>query len=121
MAEERKKARELNEEIRYIMYAVFKVRPGTLPEDRGAVAVEVDELLEQYAAKGVVTRGTYDVSGYRADADLLLWLVSESPDALQECYAAFRRTALGASTEPVWSVMGLHRPAEFNRSHIPAY
>ncbi|MDQ1726611.1 MAG: hypothetical protein QOK14_656, partial [Frankiaceae bacterium] len=55
MAEDRKSARELNDEIRYIMYAGFRVRPGVLGEDRAAVAVEVEDVLEQYAAKGVVT------------------------------------------------------------------
>ncbi len=121
MAADGKSARELNEEIRYTLYSVFRVRPGVLGEDRSAVAAEVTDVLEQHAAKGVVTRGSYDVSGYRADADVMLWLVSESPDALQECYGAVRRTRLGSALEPVWSAMGLHRPAEFNRSHIPAY
>src|SRR5690606_37937175 len=32
-----------------------------------------------------------------------------------------RRTRLGRAMEPVWSNMALHRPAEFNRSHIPAF
>ena len=40
---------------------------------------------------------------------------------LQEAYARFRRTALGAACEPVWSQMALHRPAEFNKSHVPAF
>ncbi|MFO7253089.1 MAG: chlorite dismutase family protein, partial [Actinomycetes bacterium] len=40
---------------------------------------------------------------------------------LQEVYGRFRRTRLGRASEPVWSVVGLHRPAEFNRSHIPAF
>ena len=31
------------------------------------------------------------------------------------------RTALGAACEPVWSVLALHRPAEFNKGHIPAF
>src|SRR5690606_30447306 len=36
-------------------------------------------------------------------------------------YADFRRTALGRAGTPVWSVVGLHRPAEFNRGHVPAF
>ena len=116
------KARELNNEIRYVMYSVFKARPGTLPAaDRTAAVAEVEHLLEQSAAKGLVTRGTYEISGFRADADLLLWWVSPNPEDLQEVYSRFRQTALGRATEPVWSSMGLHRPAEFNKNHIPAY
>jgi chlorite dismutase len=86
-----------------------------------AVATEVQELLDQLAAKDVVVRGTYDVSGLRADADLLVWWHAETSDALQEAYNRFRRTTLGAHMAPVWSQMALHRPAEFNKSHVPAF
>ena len=68
-----------------------------------------------------MVRGTYDVSGLRADADLMVWWHAASADDLQEAYARFRRTALGRSLGPVWSVLALHRPAEFNKSHVPAF
>ena len=73
------------------------------------------------AGKDVVVRGTYDVAGFRADADLMVWWHASSADALQEAYTRLRRTALGRHLDPVWSQMALHRPAEFNRSHIPAF
>ncbi len=114
------KARDLNEQIRYTMWSVFRVRDA-LPEARDALATEVAEVLEQAAGKGVVTRGAYDVSGFRADADYMLWWIAPTSDDLQDVYARFRRTALGRASEPVWSVMALHRPAEFNKSHIPAF
>jgi chlorite dismutase len=69
----------------------------------------------------VVTRGCYDVQGLRADADYMFWWTAESPDDLQEMYARFRRSGLGRASEPVWSAMALHRPAEFNKSHVPAF
>lgn len=115
-----KQARDLNALVRYTMWSVFRVT-GSLPEDRETLAAEVDALLEQAAAKGVVTRGAYDVSGLRADADLMLWWVAPTPDDLQEVYQRFRRTALGRACAPVWSSMALHRPAEFNKSHVPAF
>ncbi|WP_035794135.1 hydrogen peroxide-dependent heme synthase [Kitasatospora mediocidica] len=116
----KKKARDLNEVIRYTMWSVFKLKDA-LPEDRSGLAAEVDELFEQLAAKDVTVRGTYDVSGLRADADLLIWWHAENSDDLQEAYNRFRRTGLGRRLEPVWSNMALHRPAEFNKSHIPAF
>ncbi|MFE1320995.1 hydrogen peroxide-dependent heme synthase [Kitasatospora phosalacinea] len=116
----KKKARDLNQVIRYTMWSVFKLKDA-LPEDRTALAAEVDALFEQLAAKDVVVRGTYDVSGLRADADLLVWWHAEDSDDLQEAYNRFRRTSLGRHLEPVWSNMALHRPAEFNKSHIPAF
>ncbi|MDI2125122.1 hydrogen peroxide-dependent heme synthase [Yinghuangia seranimata] len=116
----RRKARDLNEVIRYTMWSVFRLR-GPLPDDRLAMATEVDALFERLLDKDVVVRGTYDVSGLRADADVMVWWHAESSDELQEAYNLFRRTALGRLLEPVWSNMALHRPAEFNKSHIPAF
>lgn len=114
------KARELNELIRYTMWSVFRVRD--LPDGgRRAVADEVDTLVSQLGDKDVTTRGTYDVSGFRADADYMIWWVAPSSDDLQEAYARFRRTALGRASEAVFSAMALHRPAEFNKSHVPAF
>ena len=114
------KARDINEMIRYTMWSVFRVRDA-LPADRAGAAAEVDELFEQLGAKDVVVRGVYDVAGLRSDADLMVWWHAESSDDLQEAYQRFRRTALGAACEPVWSTMALHRPAEFNKGHVPAF
>ncbi|WP_061291997.1 hydrogen peroxide-dependent heme synthase [Herbidospora cretacea] len=116
----RLKARDLNNVIRYTMWSVFRLREG-LPAERDAVAEEVRELLDQLAGKDVVTRGAYDVAGFRADADFMFWWHAPAPEDLQDAYARFRRTALGRASEPVWSAMALHRPAEFNKSHIPAF
>ncbi len=71
--------------------------------------------------RGVVVRGLYDVAGLRADA-FMIWTHAERVEALQATYADFRRTTtLGRACSPVWSSVALHRPAEFNKSHIPAF
>ncbi len=114
------KARDLNQVLRYTMWSVFRAR-DELPADRADAAAEVDALFEQLAAKDVVVRGVYDVAGLRADADLMVWWHAPSSDDLQEAYQRFRRTAVGAACEPVWSQLALHRPAEFNKSHVPAF
>jgi peroxiredoxin len=111
---------ELNATIRYTMWSVFRAS-SPLPALRDELAGEVDGLFEQLAGKDVTIRGTYDVSGLRADADIMVWWHSGSSDALQDAYGLFRRTALGRHLAPVWSQMALHRPAEFNRSHLPAF
>ena len=116
-----KQARELNDVIRYTAWSVFRVARPIGEGDRPALAAEVTELFEQLAAKDVTVRGTYDVSALRADADLMIWWHASSADALQEAYGRFRRTLLGGHLEAVWSSMALHRPAEFNKSHIPAF
>jgi chlorite dismutase len=113
--------RELNETVRYTMWSVFRAATPLPAEPREALAGEVDALFEQIAAKGVVVRGTYDVSALRADADLMIWWHAPTADALQEAYGRLRRTRLGTHLAPVWSNMALHRPAEFNKSHVPAF
>jgi len=124
-AGERPRARDLNELIRYTMWSVFRVRDAAALDagqpGREVLAAELEALLDQAAGKGVVTRGCYDVQGLRADADYMLWWIAPDSDDLQELYARFRRTRLGRASEPVWSVMALHRPAEFNKSHVPAF
>jgi len=116
----RPKARDLNQVIRYTMWSVFEATQP-VPGDRDDLAGEVEELLEQAAGKDVVTRGLYDVAGFRADADYMFWWHAPTAEDLQDVYSRFRRTQLGRHSRPVWSAMALHRPAEFNKSHIPAF
>ncbi|MBM7075950.1 MULTISPECIES: hydrogen peroxide-dependent heme synthase [Micromonospora] len=112
--------RELNATVRYTMWSVYRAT-GTLPALRENVTGEVESLFEELAGKDVVVRGMYDVAGLRADADVMIWWHSSSSDALQDAYLRLRRTTLGRALTPVWSQLALHRPAEFNKSHIPAF
>ncbi len=113
--------REINDTIRYAMWSVFAVAEPIGDSDRDAMSVEVEELFAKLGAEDVVVRGTYDVAGLRADADVMVWWHAATIEALQEAYHALLRTAWGSHLEPVWSVAALHRPAEFNKSHIPAF
>lgn len=113
--------REINESIRYAMWSVFAVEHRLGDADRGALAAEVEDLMAGLAADGVAVRGAYDLAGLRADADLMIWWHAPDPAALQRAYKALLRTQLGAHLRPVWSNLALHRPAEFNKSHIPAF
>jgi chlorite dismutase len=119
-----KLAKDLNESIRYTMWSVFHLRDRlddpAHEADREVEAREVEKLFEEMADQ-VTVRGVYDVSALRADAEVLLWTHAESTDLLQQLYHRFRRTAFGRRLDPVWSQVALHRPAEFNRSHIPAF
>ncbi|WP_033291607.1 hydrogen peroxide-dependent heme synthase [Amycolatopsis jejuensis] len=112
---------ELNDTIRYTTWSVFRIEPGKLGDDRGAAGRETAEYLDGLEAKGVVVRGVYDVSGLRADADYLIWWHAEEIEQVQAAYTGFRRTPLGRASTPVWSQTALHRPAEFNKSHVPAF
>ena len=113
---------DLNATIRYTMWSVFRVEPGKLGEDRTETATQFTEFLDALADKGVAVRGVYDLAGMRADADFMIWWHAENVEALQAAYADLRRTTtLGRVLAPVWSQVALHRPAEFNKSHLPAF
>jgi hydrogen peroxide-dependent heme synthase len=115
-------AREINATIRYTLWSVFRLRDVLGADaDRAGEAAEVDDLLAKLAVDDTVTRGVYDLSGLRADADVLLWWHAETPEQVQDAYNRFRRTAFGRRLDPVWSQLAMHRPAEFNKGHVPAF
>ncbi|WP_244931673.1 hydrogen peroxide-dependent heme synthase [Nocardioides sp. W7] len=116
------RVKEINDSIRYTMWSVFRLA-DVLGEDadRAGEAAEVEKLYAELAEADVVVRGTYDVSGLRADADVMVWIHATTSEELQAAYHRFRRTAFGRRLAPVWSQLALHRPAEFNKSHVPAF
>jgi peroxiredoxin len=110
------------------MWSVFQaverapsLGPRRATEWSADTAAEVNELQRRLGLDDTVIRGWYDLAGLRADADLMVWWHAPSSGALQDAYHRFRGTALGQLLRPVWSQMALHRPAEFNKSHIPAF
>ena len=115
------RTRELNDTIRYTMWSVFRLETPLGDADRTVEADEVEKLLAELAGEDVKVRGVYDVSGLRADADVMVWWHAEDVQQLQLAYNRLRRTAFGRRLAPVWSQTALHRPAEFNRSHLPAF
>ena len=115
------RTRELNDTIRYTMWSVFRLETPLGDADRSLEADEVEKLLAELAGEDVKVRGVYDVTGLRADADVMIWWHAEDIQQLQLAYNRLRRTAFGRRLAPVWSQTALHRPAEFNRSHLPAF
>ncbi|MCR2783328.1 MULTISPECIES: hydrogen peroxide-dependent heme synthase [unclassified Microbacterium] len=84
-------------------------------------ATELEHLVADLAEGGTTVRGFYDVSGLRADADVMIWLHGPTADGLQRDLRRLRRTPLLQPLLPTWSAMGVHRDAEFNRAHVPGF
>ena len=109
----------------FTLWAVFRREPGAAPAiDASTEAAETGELesaATAVEAAGVTIRGWYDVSGLRADADLMVWLHGDRAEALQEALRELRRTAIIARLLPTWNALGVHREAEFNRAHVPGF
>ncbi len=109
----------------YSLYPVFagspELRAELFEEDalRNA-ADEIEELFKEWAGN-VDVRGTYSTVGFRADADLVLWLTAHSANDLQRFLVDFRRTRAGDLLDPIWTFMGMVRPAEFTADHRPAF
>ncbi len=112
-------ARQINDTIRYTMWSAFSA--ARLPDERDGMAAELQTALEELAGKGLVVRGSYDLSGMRAGADLLFWWHAPAVEVVQEAYRSVLRSRFGAYLTPTWSSVGIHRPAEFNRGHVPAF
>lgn len=104
----------------YALYPVFKGREEAPGLDVGPAADEVEALFGSWG-DSVTVRGTYSTVGFRADADLMLWLLGPSAEAVQDALVAFRRTAVGRVLSLTWSFMGVVRPAEFTADHLPAF
>jgi len=109
-----------NTVVRYALWAVY-ARIGSELSGPGAAASELRDWQGALAAEDIELRGMYDVSGLRAQADLMLWLHGPSADSLQAALRRFRRTRAGTSCSLVWSAMGTHRQAEFSAEHQPSF
>lgn len=118
----KKKAREINETIRYTTWTTYKIEAAGISEsEQKEFAQELTELIETWGQRRIEVRGIYDVSGLRADADFMLWIHGDKAEDVQEALHEFIRTGLGKRSKSIWSAMGVHRPAEFNKGHVPAF
>ncbi len=112
-------AREINETIRYTCWVVLARRRGGAALD--TTAADVDDFVATLARDDVTVRGLYDVSAMRPDADLMVWLHGPSPESVQRAVRRFTREVLRGDVDVVWSAVAMHRPAEFNKGHVPAF
>ena len=109
----------------YTVFAVLRKDP-TRPDDLDGHDVphfvrELDDVVSLVEDEGVTLRGIYDVSGLRADADVMLWLHGPSAEGLQWALRELRRARLFRALLPTWNAMGVHRDAEFNKAHVPGF
>ncbi|WP_426625972.1 hydrogen peroxide-dependent heme synthase [Leifsonia sp. McL0607] len=109
----------------FTLWAVLRRDPAR-PDDLDGTDVpkaveELEGVIADLELQDVTTRGLYDVSGLRADADLMIWLHGPEAEGLQYALRQLRRTRLLKALLPTWNAMGVHRDAEFNRSHVPGF
>lgn len=109
----------------YALYPVFLASESFRDQladadDLRDAVQEVENLYKTWDGR-VDVRGTYSTVGFRADADLMLWLVGHAAEDVQRFVVEFRRTRAGRLMKLTWSFMGLVKPAEFTPDHRPAF
>jgi peroxiredoxin len=111
----------VSEELIFAAYPIFRaVVERTEALDRPTTAKEGQEVIDDFADR-VTVRGTYSTAGFSPSADLMFFLVTHSAEDVQDFVTAFRKTRLGRSLDMREMFLGLTRPAEFAKDHLPAF
>jgi chlorite dismutase len=102
-------------EKNFVQYLTFKVDRAwrSLPE-----VARCDgraEFANELARANEITAYLYSTLGLKSDADLLLWRVADSFDALQESLSRLLLTGLGKYLDVTYTFSGLVRPSSYVR------
>src|SRR6266568_5842078 len=103
----------------YIRYLFYKARPTwrqLTVADREAARTHLLTALEPFAERLPVLRA-YSTLGTRADADFLLWMVSERLEDFQELQAAVLRSPMGAHLETPYSYLAMTKRSQYVDRH----
>ena len=101
----------------YTYYSAFKRRQRA-DVDCAAFADALHELAKRHR---VSIRGVYACLGFRTDSDLAMWWTAASADDIQRMLADLDRSELGSVLSQSWAFLGLHRPPEVAKDHVPAF
>src|SRR5919199_5316678 len=99
----------------YIRYLFYKARPSwraLAPEERAAARAELLGILEPFTERLPVLRA-YSTLGTRADADFLLWMVTERLEDFQDLQAAVLRSKMGAHLDTPYSYLAMTRRSQY--------
>jgi chlorite dismutase len=103
----------------YIRYLLYKARASwraLAPAERDAARAELLAVLEPFVERLPVLRA-FSTLGTRADADFLLWIVSERLEDFQELQAAVLRTSMGAHLDTAYSYLAMTRRSQYIDRH----
>jgi chlorite dismutase len=106
----------------YIRYLFYKSRPSwrqLSPEQRAQARSELLTILEPFASQLAVMRA-FSTLGTRADADFMLWLVSERLEDFQELQAAVLQSTMGAHLDTAYSYLAMTRRSQYIDRHVHA-
>ena len=102
----------------FVKYTFYKVAPewrGLTEERRERSKAQFAEVLEEFAPR--VDVSSYSLVGTRGDADLLLWKVSPTVEAVNELSARINRTELGKYLATPHSYLAMTRRSAYIDDH----
>src|SRR3984893_7730221 len=102
--------------IRYLFYKASSNWRQLVPAEREAARSDFLAALEPFAERLPVLRA-YSTLGTRADADFLLWMVTERLEDFQELQAAVLRSAMGAYLETPYSYLAMTKRSQYVDRH----
>jgi chlorite dismutase len=106
----------------YIRYLFYKASPNWRqlpPGQRENARSELLGALEPFAERLPVLRA-YSTLGTRADADFVLWMVSERLEDFQELQAAVLRSAMGQHLDTPYSYLAMTKRSQYVDRHVHA-
>ena len=102
-------------ERRFIQYLTFKVDRAWRQLDEKTRCDGRAEFVAELTQSHEITTYTYSTLGLKRDADLLLWRIGTTPEAMQESLSRLLLTGLGRYLDVTHSFIGLIRPSNYVR------
>lgn len=106
----------------YTVFWLYKATPRWRELGPEAQAAARERFLRVLGdTEDVRLRGAYSTIGFRADVDLILWLVADDPERLQRLAVALNRTPLGQALEMRYAYLGVAGASQYDPTHGPAF
>jgi chlorite dismutase len=102
--------------IRYAFYKADRSWRQLASTERAAARADLLGALEPFAERLPVLRA-YSTLGTRADADFLLWTVSERLEDFQELQSAVLRSPMGAHLDMTFSYLAMTKRSQYVDRH----
>lgn len=106
-------------ESRYIHALALGLDPAWRRQSRDERCRSAEEFAAAVTASSEITTFTYSMIGLKAGADVLLWSLSPSLDALEESSARALRSGMGAWMTVRQSFLGIIRPSQYVKRPTP--
>lgn len=103
------------------IYAVDRSWRQLEAPTKAAAQAQFACILEDAQAEGVRIRGVYSMTGLRHDADLILWVIADTVEAMQRLATAINASTLGGYLETRYTYLGAALGTRYTSDHAPAF